>query len=112
HCRVPGTSSVILVIPGQRMRVPHVSSRIALFVESQQHLDGGIEALSKVVPLVESNPFQRQTSSGCMSDVGSADDRVLKGRMTVEVSTHEFPVPRPLVFGIRRGMDTDEPSAA
>src|SRR5215468_5567301 len=103
HCRVPGTSTIVCVVPGDWMTGAHYPARVGFFVHGQQDLYSTARVGGKVVPLVGTYPEGWQHTGRGVSRVNHVNRCLHNSGVsmdTVKVGAHEAAVPRPIVPGI------------
>ena len=102
--RVPGSSSVILMVPGHRMESTVGAALVAALIDRQQYVDIIIQFLV-VIPFIFSPPVGRQEFRRWIRAVRHVEDRLLLGRMPVEIATRQAAIPFPVIFRIGGGVD-------
>ena len=96
-----------VLAPSNRVVVAVLAALIGLFVEEDEDHIVGLQ-VPEAIPLVLALPFVREVLGGGVI----LDDRPQGGgldlRMAGEIAADHLAVPRPLIFGVGSGMDTDE----
>src|SRR5262245_37446497 len=109
---VPGAAAVVLLAPCDGMIKAHRASRIRRLVQSGQHMDGAARIGLEVIPFVRPHPAFRQRDGGGINLISHLDrGRGGAGWMTEKPGADQSAVPRPGVFRVRRGMNSNKAAA-
>ena len=106
-------SALELVIPGEWPPIALVGrakARIGRFVDVEEHVHVEVHPLD-LVPLVGAHPFGREMGRRFVAGVHDQQLGLLDGRVTLEVTSDQLPVPRPAVLGVARRVDAHKPTA-
>src|SRR5690606_8833507 len=92
-----GAPAVVILIPGHGMLPRVLATFVASRVDSHQHLDIGADVI-EVIPFVVVGEGLRHVRRRDVVAIRHVELRRLRGRMVLEIGTHESAVPTPMVL--------------
>src|SRR5262249_56366866 len=110
--RVPCAPTIVAVAPGDGVVRPHGARAgvVCRLVDRREYVHGAARVRPEVVPLVRARPSGRQVDGRGMVRVLDVDAGRLDRGMAREVRPEQPAVPRPVVLGVGRGMNSHEPA--
>src|SRR5690606_28541805 len=98
-------SSIVLMKPSHRVMIALRSAFIGAFIACKSHFGVWIN-LFKILPHVPSRPLFGKVLYGWMRDIGLFQHGILLLGVADKVTADQPAVPSPIVFSIRRAMNT------
>src|SRR2546421_9343150 len=103
HSGIPGTPTIVFMIPGNGMVIPHHASPVSLLINRHEDVHVVTGVGSEVIPLIGPYPESWQHHSGWMCAISDVDSRLHHlgvSMHTIKVGANQLPIPGPVVFGI------------